>query len=309
MPPSSPIGHSDIGGTGLEHHPAITASRGGDGGGGQRSNSTGGGDTDRFSSRGGDTSSTGQGGVFLLRVDLEGEVRSCCAGRVGEWRIYTWVEGLLQGLLCVLRLWSVLFGVKSTNTQIRDQTRPTVLQVVCVETFHTLFCGRDESDQDRSKSTPEGRLARTGAGATAAIPGRNSTTTTTNNNNNNNNGGTDAHFVPRPSSYVPDWAAFGSREKEEGNSDSSNKNGELTTKNDGSLSEVRRWLPLTSENKICLFASMFILPDVCVCVFFSITIDGASRLTNQNSSFVADKDRIRTPQGVRDGDSLEGQRL
>lgn len=43
-------------------------------------NSIGAGGTDRFSSRDGDRPGTSQGGVFLLRVDVEGEVRF--AGRL-----------------------------------------------------------------------------------------------------------------------------------------------------------------------------------------------------------------------------------
>lgn len=47
-------------------------------------NSAGAGGTDRFSSRGGDRPGTGQGGVFLLRVGVEGEVRSAGRGSTKE---------------------------------------------------------------------------------------------------------------------------------------------------------------------------------------------------------------------------------
>lgn len=87
------IGDGGGGAAGLESSHARVGSRGA-GGGGQGSagppsqnagqtvgqstsltHSSGAGGTDRFSSRGGDRPSNGQAGVFLLRVDVEGEVR------------------------------------------------------------------------------------------------------------------------------------------------------------------------------------------------------------------------------------------
>lgn len=95
-----------------------------------------------------------------------------------------------------------------------------------METFHALHDGRGE-DQERNKTKLGGRIrADTGTGWAKKAG-------SSNNDNNNNHhhhhhingdddgdrrsaGKIDAFVVPRPSKYVPDWAAFGPADKEDG---------------------------------------------------------------------------------------------
>ncbi len=131
-PSWSPLGMSDIEGAGLEPRPGHTASRGGEAGGGERrghappgpgvgqrsslANSTGGGDTERFSTRGRGTPGADQGGVFLLRVDLEGEVRSACTGRIEN-------EKICRNSVLLSGLWRVAPTHKCSTTRDRPPDR------------------------------------------------------------------------------------------------------------------------------------------------------------------------------------------
>ncbi|CAM9105839.1 unnamed protein product, partial [Scytosiphon promiscuus] len=141
-----------------------------------------GGRTEQFSSRGGGRPGTTRGGDFLLRVDVEGEV-------------------------------------------------------VCTETFHALFGGRG-CEENQGKGAAEASRDQTGAGKdtddrstvhgdiganpvtrTTTVPKFTTTVVTTVTNKAKDGTGMDRFVVPRPSPYVPDWAAFGCQDGANGSTE------------------------------------------------------------------------------------------
>ncbi|CAB1120454.1 unnamed protein product [Ectocarpus sp. CCAP 1310/34] len=92
-------------------------------------------------------------------------------------------------------------------------------EVVCMETFHALYGGRGEINQDDSGRSEPRAAARSVETSTSSGQGGGSVgdrSSDISSGTNINGGRVDAFVVPGPSRYVPDWAAFGAGHKESG---------------------------------------------------------------------------------------------
>lgn len=88
-----------------------------------------------------------------------------------------------------------------------------------METFHALYGGRGEINQDdygRSEPQAVATAARTSISAGQGGGDVGDPNSDISSDRNIDGGGADAFVVPGPSRYVPDWAAFGAGHKESG---------------------------------------------------------------------------------------------